>query len=170
MIAALAPPFLLFLLVIAQVTILDALSVGGITLELSIIVVIYAGFHLDMLRGALVALLLGFFLDCLTSTSFGLYIFIYQMVFASSLVASGRIYEEKYPLIAAFTACCVLLEGVLLLLYYRSFLNIDFLETILRTIVPQAIVVGILGPYCFRLLHRLRTFTDAQDTRSPGQL
>ncbi|MCL2669502.1 MAG: hypothetical protein FWE89_02345 [Syntrophaceae bacterium] len=170
MIAVLWPPFLLLLLVIVQVTILDLFSVGGITLELTIIVVIYAGFHLDVLRGGLVALLLGFFLDCLVSTTFGIYIFVYQVVFAFSLVASGRVYGEKRSLVVIFTACCVLLEGVLLLLYYHFFLDINLFGTIARIIVPQAIAVGLLGPFCFRLMHRLRIFIDAEDTRSPGRL
>ena len=59
-------PMLLLLLVIVQITILELFSFGWIGIELSLIVVIYLGFHLDTLRGGVLSLLLGFFLDCLT--------------------------------------------------------------------------------------------------------
>jgi len=45
-------PVLLLLLVIVQITILELFSLGWVGMELSLIVVIYAGFHLDALRGA----------------------------------------------------------------------------------------------------------------------
>ena len=54
-------PILLLLLVIVQITILDLFSLGWIGMEISLIVVIYAGFHLDALRGGILSLLLGFF-------------------------------------------------------------------------------------------------------------
>ena len=69
---------LLLLLVVVQTTILDFLTLGWIGMEISLIVVIYAGFHLDALRGGILSLMLGFFLDCLTSAIFGLYMFLYM--------------------------------------------------------------------------------------------
>ena len=68
-----APPVAAAFLVIVQITILDLFSLGWIGMEISLIVVIYAGFHLDALRGGILSLVLGFFLDCLTSAIFGLY-------------------------------------------------------------------------------------------------
>jgi hypothetical protein len=170
MIAWLLTPLLLLLLVIVQVAVSSVLTWGWITLEISLVVTIYAAFHLGAFRGGLVAFLLGFFLDCLTSTLFGLYIFIYVSVFALSLLVAGRVYGEKTTLIAVFTALCVLWEGALITLSYCLFTGTDLLWTMAKTIAPQAVVVGLLSPFCFNLFHRLGIFVDAADTRSPGPL
>ena len=88
-------PLLLLLLVIIQNTILDVIALRWIGMEISLIVVIYAGFHLDALRGGLLSLVLGFFLDCLTSAIFGLYIFLYIVIFYFSMIVAGKVYAEK---------------------------------------------------------------------------
>jgi rod shape-determining protein MreD len=170
MIYYLLTPIALLLLVIVQITILNLLSLGWITMEISLIVVIYAGFHLDMLRGGLLALVLGFFLDCLTSTIFGLYIFLYLLVFFLSVIAAGKIYAEKPSLIAAFTGGCVMLEGLTIVLIYRLFFDTDILYAIPKIFIPQAIVVGLLSPLCFGLFHRLEVFLHAEDSRPARRL
>ena len=90
-------PMLLLLLVIFQITILELFSFGWIGIELSLIVVIYLGFHLNALRGGVLSLLLGFFLDCLTSAIFGLYMFLYVLIFYLSNIVGGKIYAGNRP-------------------------------------------------------------------------
>jgi rod shape-determining protein MreD len=170
MIYCLLTPIMLLLLVIVQITILNLLSLGWITMEISLIVVIYAGFHLDALRGGILALVLGFFLDCLTSTMFGLYIFLYLLIFFLSMIVAGKIYAEKPSLIAAFTGCCVLLEGLTIVLLYRIFFGADILYAIPKIFIPQAIVVGLLSPLFFGLFHRFEVFLHAEDTRPARRL
>ena len=63
-------PFLMLLVVIPQITLLDVLALRWVNMEISLICVIYAGFRFDAVRGGLMALVLGFFLDCLTSAIF----------------------------------------------------------------------------------------------------
>ena len=81
-------PLLLLILVVVQTTILDLFSLGWISIEISLIVVIYAGFHLDALRGGILSLVIGFFLDCLTSAIFGLYTFLYILIFCLAMIVS----------------------------------------------------------------------------------
>ena len=50
MIRSLIIPLLLLLLVVLQITLLDLFPLGWIGMEVSLIVVIYFGFHLDALR------------------------------------------------------------------------------------------------------------------------
>ncbi|MEK7827925.1 MAG: hypothetical protein AAB299_09390, partial [Thermodesulfobacteriota bacterium] len=121
-------PMLLLLLVIVQITILELFSFGWIGIEISLIVVIYLGFHLDALRGGLLSLLLGFFLDCLTSAIFGLYMFLYVLIFYLSNIVGGKIYAGKPALIASFTALCTLLEGLVIVLFYRFVFGADILD------------------------------------------
>jgi rod shape-determining protein MreD len=154
-------PWLLLLLVIVQSTILDVFTLKWISMEISLIVVIYAGFHLDAFRGSLLSLVLGFFLDCLTSAIFGLYTFLYIVI---SLVVSGKVYAEKPAFIASFTGLCTLLEGLTIVLLYRVFFGLDILYAIPKIFIPQAVVLGLLSPLFFRLLQHFEVLLNARDT------
>jgi rod shape-determining protein MreD len=158
-------PVLLLLLVIVQITILDLFSLGWIGMEISLIVVIYAGFHLDALRGGILSLILGFFLDCLTSSIFGLYMFLYVLIFYLSMIVSAKVYAGKPALIASFTGLCTLLEGLVIVLLYRFVFGADILYAILKIFIPQAVVVGILSPLIFSLFQRFEVFLHAEDRR-----
>ena len=158
-------PFLLLLLVIAQITILDLFTLGWISMEISLIVVIYSGFHLDALRGGILSLMLGFFLDCLTSAIFGLYTFLYCFIFYLSMIVVGRTYAGNPVLIASFTGVCTILEGLVIVLLYRFFFGTDILAAVPKIFIPQAFVLGLLSPLVFSLLHRFEVFLNAEDTR-----
>ena len=157
-------PWLLLFLVIVQSTILDVLTLKWIGMEISLIVVIYAGFHLDAFRGSLLSLVLGFFLDCLTSAIFGLYTFLYIVIFYFSLVVTGKVYAEKPAFIASFTGFCILFEGLAIVLLYRIFFGIDILYAIPKIFIPQAVVLGLLSPLFFRLLQHFEVLLHARDT------
>jgi rod shape-determining protein MreD len=158
-------PLLLLILVIVQITILDLFSHGWVSMEISLIVVIYAGFHLDALRGGILSLLLGFFLDCLTSAIFGLYMFLYIIIFYLSMLVAGNVYAGKPALIASFTALCTLLEGLVIVLLYRFVFGTDILYAIPKIFVPQAVVMGLLSPLFFGLFQRFEVFLHVEDRR-----
>jgi len=158
-------PMLLLLLVIVQLTILELFSFGWIGIEISLIVVVYLGFHLDALRGGLLSLLLGFFLDCLTSAIFGLYMFLYVLIFFISNHVGGKIYAGKPAMIASFTALCTILEGLVIVLFYRFVFGADILDAIPKIFIPQAVVVGCLSPLFFILLQRFEVFLHVEDRR-----
>jgi rod shape-determining protein MreD len=163
-------PILLLLLVIIQSTILDIFALRWIGLEISLIVVIYAGFRLDAVRGGLLSLLLGFFLDCLTSAIFGLYTFLYTAVFYFSMIVAGKVYAEKPVFIASFTGLCTLLEGLAIVLLYRFFFAADIFYAIPKIFIPQAVVLGLLSPLFFRFFQRFEVFLHARDTRPARQV
>jgi rod shape-determining protein MreD len=161
-------PILMLLLVIVQITILEAFSLGGISIEVSLIVVIYAGFHLGALRGGVLSLLLGFFLDCLTSAIFGIYMFLYVFIFFLSTVVAERAYAGKATLIVFFTGLCTLLEGLAIVLLYRFVFGADLLYAIPKIFIPQAVVMGILSPLFFGLFERFEVFLH-EDDRQPAR-
>lgn len=158
-------PLLLLFLVIAQITILDLFTLGRISMEISLIVVIYSGFHLDVLRGGILSIMLGFFLDCLTSAIFGLYIFLYCLIFYLSMLVAGRAYAGNPLLVASFTGICTMLEGLVIVLLYRFLFGADILAAIPKVFIPQAALLGLLSPLVFSLLHRFGVFLNAEDTR-----
>jgi rod shape-determining protein MreD len=161
-------PLLLLLLVITQITLLDLFTLGWVGMEISLVVVIYSGFHLGALRGGIISLLLGFFMDCLTSTIFGLYMFLYLLIFYLSLFATGMIYSEKPSLIALFSGLCTLLEGVAIVLLYRLLLGGDTLYAIPKIFIPKAILLGLLSPFLFHLFQRFEVLLHAKESR-PAQ-
>jgi rod shape-determining protein MreD len=161
-------PVLLFLLVIIQVTILDLFSFGWIEMEISIIVVIYAGFHLDVFRGAILSFLLGFFMDCLTSTVFGCHLFLYMVIYGCSMIVGERIYAGKPSLIAFFTGFCTLLKGMMIILIYRFFFGSNLLHEMPTIFVPQALVLGFLSPILFNLFQRFEVLLNVED-RQPSR-
>lgn len=158
-------PVLLLLLVIAQITVLELFSLGWISIEISLIAVIYAGFHLDPLRGGVLSLLLGFFLDCLTSAIFGIYMFLYVFIFFLSTIVEGKVYAGKPALIALYTGLCTLLEGLVIVLLYRFVLGADILYAMPKIFIPQAVVVGLLSPLFFDLFKRFEVFPHEEDRR-----
>ena len=87
-------PFLSILLVILQSTITDIIFSGRLVFELSLIVVIYAGFRLDLIRGSILAFILGFVFDCVSGSVLGLFTFIYVVIFLCSFFASTILDRE----------------------------------------------------------------------------
>ncbi len=161
-------PLLLLLIVITQITLLDLFTLGWVGMEVSLVVVIYSGFRLDALRGAMISLLLGFFMDCLTSAIFGLYIFLYILIFYLSMFAAGKVYSEKYSLIAFFTGLCTLLEGLIIVLLYLFLLGADILYAIPKIFIPKALLLGLLSPFLFQIFHRFEVLLHAKGSQ-PAQ-
>jgi len=158
----LLPPILL-MLVIVQITVLDLLTFGWIGPEVSLAVVIFSGFHHGLLKGGAVALLLGFFLDCLTSPIFGLYTFLYLAVLLLARIAAGQVYRENLALVAAFTVLCQLLEGLAIVLIYHWALGADILPAMARIFLPQAALTGLASPFVFLFLKQLEALMHAKD-------
>lgn len=158
-------PFFTLLLIVLQRTLLELLFGGRIGIEVSLILVIYAGFHLDMLKGGVLAILAGFLLDCLSGTIMGLYTLIYVMIFILSNVLAPRIYGERMLFIMSYTFFCVLLEGLFIFAVYWFVYSTDASQGLLRTYFPQALVAGVLSPALFTLFNRLEVYVHAGEAR-----
>ncbi len=165
MIYSLFLPVCLFLLAIVQITILDLVSFGRVEIEISVIVIIYAGFHFNVLHGSILSLLIGFYLDCLTSTIFGLHMVLYMVIYGLSRIVGKNAYAGKPGLIAFFSGSCALLEGVAIILLYRFVFGSNLLHEIPKILVPRAIAVGLLSPVLFSLFQRFEVFLNVEDRR-----
>jgi rod shape-determining protein MreD len=158
-------PYFTILLVVLQRTLLDLLFGGRIGVEVSLILVIYAGFHFDMVRGGVLAFLTGFLLDCVSGTITGLYTFTYVVIFLLSHLLSPRIYGERMLFIMGYTFLCVLLEGLFIFAVYWSVYGTDASPGLLQTYLPQALVAGVLSPAFFTLFNRLEATVHAGEAR-----
>lgn len=149
-------PIFALLLLIFQVSFLDLLFFGKIGIEISLIVVIYAGFHLSIERGGVLAFVLGFIFDCITGSITGFHTFYYVVVFLVSRVVSRRVYSESTFFIVLFALAASLAEGALLSLIYRVVYGIDGYMKILGIFVFQSIIAGFVSPAVFLLLDKVQ--------------
>jgi rod shape-determining protein MreD len=159
----LLPLFSLILLVL-QTTVLSLFFLGKMGLEISLIIVIYAGFRMDPLRGGVLAFVLGFFLDCITGSVTGLLTFYYVAVFFVSRVVSFKVYAERYFFIMAFAFLCAFSEGLFVALIYQVFYGADVFLSIYRIFLIQALVLGLFSPLLFSLLGRLEGVLDVRES------
>ena len=148
-------PFLSILLVILQSTITDIIFSGRLVFELSLIVVIYAGFRLDLIRGSILAFILGFVFDCVAGSVLGVVTFIYVVIFLCSFFASGRLVTEKIYLIALFSFFCAFLKELMVILFYHLSFKFDVLVNMYFVFLPQALIIGLLAPVFFGLMRRV---------------
>ncbi len=147
-------PFALFL-VVFQKSILDLFFFGRIDVEISLILVIYSGFRLGTLRGALISFVAGFFMDCMTGSVSGLYTLFYVCVFFVALAVSARVYAEGTAWIMLFTFLCAISEGLFIVLFYKTMYDVNIFGNMIRVFLPQALVLSFLSPVLLKLFHVL---------------
>lgn len=157
------------LLVVLQMTVPDIIFSGKIGVELSLVLVIYAGFYLGFTEGAILSFILGFFLDCLTGTISGLFTMLYGITFIVAALFSLRVYAEKISFIAVFTFACSLAEGILIMFFYRIIYGENIVHNMINVFIPQALVLGIVSPPIFRLFRQIEVLLNAGYTESAEQ-
>jgi rod shape-determining protein MreD len=167
MIYYLLGPFLAILLIVLQSTAADILFSGRLVLEISIIAVVYAGFRLDLIRGAISSLVLGFMFDCISGSVLGLFTFIYVLVFLFSFFLSARLVTEKMHFIAFFALICVVLEEFIVVLFYNLAYGFDILHDTPAVFLLQALIIGLLAPVFFYMMRKVEVFFYGKPARSP---
>jgi len=165
----LLPFFSLFVLIL-QIGVLDIVFLGKATPEISLIVVIYAGFYLSVLRGGVLPVILGYCMDCLTGVVPGLFVITYLVIFMVSRFVSFRAYVGGMIFATAFTVMSVFLEKLLIVLIYRILFGIDVAYDMLDVALIQAVVTGVLAPVFFALFRRIEGVLSAWESKSPGEL
>lgn len=158
MIYYLSMPFLMLVLLVLQNKLSDMLFFGIIGVEVSLILVIYAGFRFDVIKGGVVSFLLGFFLDCITGSASGFHVFIYVSIFLVSMIASHKISLDKASLIMSFTLMCALLKGVMIACLYPLIYRTDISVHALKIYIPQTLIVILISPVFFHIFYRIETF------------
>lgn len=144
-------PLLGLFLVLFQTSVLNLVFMGRISIEISMILVIYAGFRGPVLSGALLSFMLGFVLECLMGAISGLFTLIYVCIFFSSALLSLRVYAEQMRLIVVFSFLCAIFEGVMVVLFYKMVYEINLFSSLFRVFLLQALVIGMVSPVFFRL-------------------
>lgn len=158
-------PFLLLFIVVMQNTIPNVVFLGRFSLELPLILVIYAGFNLDIVKGAIICFLLGYFLDCSTGAISGFHILIYSIIFIVSTITSLRFSLEKPHIIIAFVYLCALLKGALTIFLYTIIYSAEVSDYI-KNYLLQSIVVSMVSPFVFWFLNFAEGFIIHERAKS----
>jgi len=152
-------PFLSILLIALQSTVTDIIFSERLVFEISLIVVIYAGFRLDIIRGAVLAFVLGFVFDCVSGSVPGLFSFIYIIIFLCSFFISDWLDTEKIYVIACFSFLCAFVKEMMLISFYYLAFKIDMSMKSNFIFFMQALIIGLFAPLFFYLMARLEVFS-----------
>ncbi len=147
-------PFLSVLLIVLQTMITDIFFSNRFMFEMSLVVVIYAGFRLDLIKGTVLSFILGLVFDFVSGSVPGGVALIYIIVFLNSYFVSEWLDTEKTHVIVIFGLLCALLKEMMLNLFYYIAFNINVLTNVSSVIFIQALVIGLLAPLFFSLMDR----------------
>lgn len=153
-------------LVFFQTSILNLLFMGRINVEMSLALVIYAGFRMNFIPGALLSFMTGFFLDGAMGAVAGLFALIYVCIFLVANLAAGRAYIEHTILIVLFTFLCSLIEGLTIVLFYKAVHDVNIFMSMLHVFLPQALVVSALSPLFFKIFNFVEALFRERDPQS----
>jgi rod shape-determining protein MreD len=162
MISGLAWIPVLLLLIVAQKTILDVFSFHLLSIELSLIFVVFAGFSMSIPKGGMLSLIAGFLVGVMTGTVTGLFMFVYFSLFCVSTLVSTRVYIEQPYFIMVFTIFCAFLEGMMLLVINRYILYASALYPTLQAVLPQILILGLVSPFFFRTFRKFEVLVHAK--------
>jgi len=165
----LMPVFALVLMAF-QATFFELLFFGTISVEVSLLVVIYAGFRLDVVRGGSLALIFGFFMDAMTSVIPGIYVFIYITVFFVSELISDKVYAESLPFVMGYCLLSSLFEGLVIVSACRIFYGIDVVDSMFTFYIPQSIILALLSPFVFWACKRVEESLNEATPKSLSRL
>ncbi|MDD5168176.1 MAG: hypothetical protein PHN75_05120 [Syntrophales bacterium] len=147
-------PFLLLFFVVFQHTVPGVLFLSSMSLEISLIIVVYAGFRLNILRGGILVLILGFIMDCIVGTISGFYTLIYFSLFSMIFLVSPRLYSESSSIVVIMTFISGILEGLLIVAFdYLIYGTHLFFDTFCF-FFPQVIVLSFLSHFLFKFFDR----------------
>ncbi|SEM28004.1 rod shape-determining protein MreD [Syntrophus gentianae] len=159
-------PFFSFLFIVLQTTVFELLFLHRVSVEISLVLVIYAGFHMDVLKGGLLSFALGFFLDTITGSTIGLYVILYLSIFFISVLVSLRVYAERALFILSYVLVCALFECCVVLMFFKHFQDLDLFHKFYTLFLPQILVVSLISPACFNSFRRFGDILNVAVERS----
>jgi len=148
-------PIVSIVVIVIQTALLDLLFLGRISVELALVLVVYAAFRLDVVKGAFLALFLGFLHDSIGGFIAGVYMVSYLTVFVVSKTVSPHVHLNKLGFIVGYLSLCMLFQGCFVFFIYHVVAGIDLPASLfIHVFVPQAVVAGVIAPLFFMLLDR----------------
>lgn len=161
---------------VAQATLFTMLPFGVLKPDLVLLLVLYLGARSDPIEGGAVAFCLGYGMDILSGAGFGTFTLTKVLVFFSAYLAAKRVYLTAGSMPAIAGAFFTLFEALVIRLLYRAVgLDGSGLDgAMLRYLVPQALLMGVLAPFVLHYVGRLDAWLGPRaggvDDRRPAPL
>ncbi|HNY50243.1 MAG TPA: rod shape-determining protein MreD [Smithella sp.] len=155
-------PVLSVLFIVLQSMITDVVFSNRFVFELSLLVVIYAGFRLDFIRGTFLALVFGLVFDCLSGSVPGIFALIYLVVFWCSFYISDWLDTEKIHIIIFFSFVCALLKEMMIILFYYLAFDVNVFISFYFVTFVKALIIGLLAPLFFYVMDRTGLLLDEE--------
>ncbi|MGD0277033.1 MAG: rod shape-determining protein MreD [Syntrophales bacterium] len=153
-----------FFLAVLQSIVPDLLFFSGIGFEISLILVIYQGFHFEPLKGGLLSFILGFLVDTMSGAPTGLYMFLYVCLFSMTTLIARAFQADRPIFIAFYTFVCALFEGILIVAFYEFIPEIHIGHLIPTVFMPQAVLLAVSAPFFFKGFRWIEESVHARDT------
>ena len=153
-------PWFLLMLVVFQHAILGTIFFHSIAVEISLVLVIYAGLRMGVLKGTIMSLILGLMMDCITGVCSGFYALIYSSIFLMVYLVSMQVYAKSNAFIVLFTLCCGFIEGICLLVLNQVIYGTNILSDLVLYFFPQLVIVSLISPFLFKFFHRIGWLHD----------
>ncbi len=150
----LLPPAAL-ICVVLQTTLADMLSRGTVRLELSLVLVLYAGFHLGIVRAAALVVVFGFVMDTLTGTVPFFYTLFYILVFLAARAVSFRVYGEGALVIMSAAFLCVLGQAAVIVALSRWIAGVPLSFDGMEVTVYNSVLLALTTPLFFALFKKI---------------
>ena len=145
--------FFITLLFAVQTTVLDMVSVFGVTPDLALIFAVFCGINLPGSRGAIMGSLLGFIQDCLSGGLLGVNTLSKGLIsfFISSL--KDKLMLENFIPISLFMAAAAFFDGMVYYMVMATLLKGEGYKEFLYSSLPLYVVYNALvGPLMFAFL------------------
>jgi len=137
-----------------QTTLLRFFPVQRIRPDFMLIFTLYLGFSSPPVLGALLAFVLGCFVDVFSGNTFGLYAFSRPLLFYGAYLFKSKFYMEGFSSQFIFVFFGALLEGFLILVLL-TLLNpeplLGFYPFFLFSLLPQSAMTALITPLLFAL-------------------
>lgn len=163
-------PVLSLLLLVIQIGVFDTLFFGRIAPEISLILVVYAGFFMSTMKGGTLSALLGFFMDSMTGVEPGFFLLSYALVFLVCKVVAFKAYVGGVIFATGFTFVCALLEKFLIVLMYEALYGMNVFSDMVAVSFMQAAMTALFTPVFFALFRRLEVLLNVRKSRLPDRL
>lgn len=142
-------------LLILQTTLLAAPLGGWWRPDLVLVMVGYLGLHWGSLRGVLLAFLLGYAMDLLSGSMFGLHIFTRLVDFGAAYLIGQRFYRHSPVYDLKLCMVLALLDGAVTALFIQAAgAGAPAAGVAVLLLIPQVLLAGIFCPPVFMVLER----------------
>ena len=142
------------LFVVLQGTLLAFNSVGGIRIDLLLVMVTYVALYHSLLSGSLLVMLLGYFYDLNSASPYALHILTFLSCFIFLYLTKNRLYIQGPAFCIGLVAFVVFFHDIAQMIFLSSrgvSVVPRFVEVIM--FIPKALLTGVCWPILSPIFH-----------------